>query len=236
MSIRTFVVCALLILLSASQSGAQTSELWADYYANIAAGGGWVYELNPGFSKTFAGGSALDTYLALNATYEWERWLNPEANLEAHYTFDKENENVVELRPWAGLNFIWPTHGQYLNLFNPFFAIRLEERFLWYQESGTEDTKTRLRFRISAKFPVNNELLVDGTYYLIVLAETYVPLNGDPKEISASQNRFQGGLGYVVGADFRIELQYVMMRKRNTYTNGFETSSNILWLAVRHFF
>ena len=100
----------------------------------------------------------------------------------------------------------------------------------------TQESKSRARFRVSTRFPLNNDHLVSGTYYLLFLAEAYVPLNGDAREVSADKRRVQGGLGYVVGQDLRIELQYILMRQRNTYTNSFEISSNIVWLAVRSYF
>jgi len=174
--------------------------------------------------------------MAATATYQPHNWQSTEGNLEFHYTFDKSTENVIEVRPWLGLNFIWPTYGEYLNLFYPSFSVRLEERFLWYQERGTEESKSRARFRVSTRFPLNNEQLESGTYYLLFLAEVYVPLNGEAREVSARKRRFQGGLGYVVAQDLRIELEYVLMRQQNTYTNSFETSSNVVWLALRNYF
>jgi len=227
----------LLTLLAPGRSGAQTFETWVDYFANWSPEfSKWSYEINPGFAKAYSGADWLDAYVAGTAAYRTVNWQNTEGNLEFHYTFDKSTENVLEMRPWLGLNFVWPTYGEYLNLFFPSFSIRLEERFLWYQESGTQETKSRVRFRVFTRFPLNNEQLVSGTYYLLFLAEAYVPMNGEAREVSADKTRFQGGLGYVVGQDLRIELQYILMRQRNTYTNSFETSSNIIWLAVRSYF
>jgi hypothetical protein len=77
---------------------------------------------------------------------------------------------------------------------------------------------------------------VQGTYYLLFLAESYTSLQGDLKEVSADRTRFQAGLGYVIALDTRLEFYYVMMRTRNTYTNSFEEDSSIFWLAVKHFF
>ncbi len=93
-----------------------------------------------------------------------------------------------------------------------------------------------MRLRLYARFPLNNTTLATGTYYLISLVEFYIPLDGEAREISADKRRFQLGLGYVVAADLRLELQYVAMRQRNTLQNKFEASSNIVWLAVRNYF
>jgi hypothetical protein len=53
--------------------------------------------------------------------------------------------------------------------------------------------------------------------------------------VSADKTRFQAGLGYVFGPELRLELQYIHMRTRDTQENKFEASSNIVWLAVKHF-
>ena len=236
MNVRAVVASAVLILLAAGRCGAQTAEAWMDYFANWNPGGEWTYEVNTGFSKGLKGAQWLDAYLGSTATYQPFNWFNTEGNLETHYTFDETTEDVLEVRPWLGLNFIWATYGTHLNLFYPTLSLRLEERFFWYQTSGEEARKERIRLRAFIRFPLNNKTLVEGTYYLLFLAETYVPLNGEAEEASADRNRFQAGLGYVVGTDLRIELQYILMRTRDTYTNTFETSSHIVWLAVRSYF
>jgi hypothetical protein len=234
---RTVITCALLILLAPGRSGAQTTEFWLDYYGNWSPPDAvWSYEVNPGFSKAISGASWLDTYIALSATHRSISWFNAEANLEGHYTFDDATEDVLEVRPWLGANFIWPTSGGFLNTFYPSVSLRFEERFFWYQSSGQETTKERLRLRAFARFTLNNATLVEGTYYLLFLAETYVSLDGEAREVSADRRRFQGGLGYVVGPDLRLELQYVVMRTLNTQSNTFENNSQIVWLAVRSFF
>jgi hypothetical protein len=225
----------LLILLIPSQSSGQT-EMWLDYYANFPAGRYWSYEVNPGMAKGLTDPVWFEPYISANATYQDQNWLSTEGNLETHYTFNTTAEDVFEIRPWVGLNFIWPTFGEPLNLFYPSFSLRFEDRFFWYQSSGTQETKQRMRLRVFARFPLNNETLTTGTYYLLCLAEAYVPLNGDAREVSADKRRFQAGLGYVVASDLRVELQYLLMRTRNTELNTFETTSHIIWLALRNYF
>jgi hypothetical protein len=235
MKTRTILASAALILLDIGLCGAQT-ELWGDYYATFRGGEGLTFEVNPGFSKGMKGATWLDTYLSGSATYQPLDWLSTDGNFEIHYTFDKSTENVLELRPWVGINAIWPTFGDYLNLFYPSLSVRLEERFFWYEESGTQDRTTRLRLRLFTRFPLNYTTLARGTYYLLFLAEIYASLDGEAREVSSDKRRFQGGLGYVVDTHLRLELQYILMRQRNSYTNSYETTSNIIWLAVRNYF
>jgi len=53
--------------------------------------------------------------------------------------------------------------------------------------------------------------------------------------VSADKTRFQAGLGYVFGPELRLELQYIHMRTLNTTADKYEASSNVVWLAVKHF-
>lgn len=224
-----------LMLLLPDISSAQ-KEMWLDYYAIFPAGRFWSYEVNTGLSKGFTDPVWAETYLSANATYQDYNWLSVEGNFEAHYTKNSVSDNFVELRPWVGANLIWATQGELLNLFYPSIGIRFEDRFFWYQPSGAQETKQRMRLRLHARFPLNNTTISTGTYYVITLVEASFPLNGEAKEIRADKRRFQLGLGYVVAADLRIEMQYVLMRQRNTLQNKFETNSQILWLAVRNYF
>lgn len=226
----------MLFLLAPCQGRAQTSELWLDYFANWVSGPDWSFEANAGFAKGLPDPQWLDAYVTGNSTYQPFNWLTTEGNLEAHYTFNTTTEDVVEIRPWLGFNFIWAKFGGPLHLFYPSIGIRLEERFFVYQASGTKENKERLRLRLFARFPINNEMLIQGTYYLLFLVEGYAPLDGEAREVSADKNRFQTGLGYVVDSDLRVELQYIWMRTRNTQSNKFESSSHIVWLALRNFF
>jgi hypothetical protein len=226
---------AILLLATSGRSFSQTTEAWLDYFANWTTASNWSYEVNPGMAKAVSGAQWLETYVGLNATFRPFNWFSGEGNLETHYTFDESTEDVLEVRPWLGLNFIWATFGDHFNLFFPMFSARIESRHFWYQSSGTQDTKWRLRLRAQARFTLNNKTLETGTYYLLFLVEGFAALDGDPIEVSADRTRFQGGLGYVFGPELRLELQYVHMRTRNTAAQKFEASSNVIWLAARHF-
>jgi hypothetical protein len=226
----------LLIFLASAQSVGQSSEVWLDYFALWPAGSEWTFEANTGFAKGVTDPKWLDAYLSGNATFQPFNWFNTEGNFETHYTFNTTEEDILELRPWLGVSLIWATYGGPLRLFYPFLSVRLEERLFWYQTSGAKETKERLRLRMSARFCLNNDLLTEGTYYLLFLAESFIPLDGSATEVSADRLRFQGGIGYVVGPDLRLELQYVLMRTRNTQMNTFEVSNNVVWFALRNHF
>ena len=235
MKTRMAAACVMLILVAPGRSSAQTTEAWLDYFANWTADNHWSFEANPGFAKALSGAQWLDCYMGLNATYMPSNWFSGEGNLETHYTFDKSTEDVLEVRPWLGLNFIWATHGNHFNLFYPMISARLERRHFWYQSSGTEDAKWRVRLRAFARFTLNDETLKTGTYYLLFLVEGFTPIDGDAREVSADKTRFQAGLGYVFGPELRLELQYIHMRTLNTAAHKYEASSNVVWLAVKHF-
>jgi hypothetical protein len=230
------IIPCVLLLFAPGRSSGQTSEVWLDYFANWVSGPDWSFEVNPGIAKGLTDPLWLEAYLGGNASYQPAPWFITEGNLEFHYTFNTTVEDFLEVRPWLGFNFILPKSGGPLHLFYPSISLRLEERFFWYQTSGEKESKERLRLRIFLRFPINNVTLQQGTFYVLFLAEGYAPIDGQAREVSADKHRLQAGLGYVVAPDLRVELQYLLMRTRNTELNTFEEGSQIVWLALRNFF
>jgi hypothetical protein len=144
---------------------AQEKQAWIDYFGTLQFSPRWAVELNPGTAYLAAEGGWRDYYAAGTAMFTPLNWLELQGGLEGHYTVDPVQENSVEIRPSLASVFTWATYGQYLNLFYPFFMAKYEERFISYQESGTSQTLSRLRFSVSARFPLNSPILDPGTWY-----------------------------------------------------------------------
>ncbi len=187
----------------------------------------------PGRSSAQTTEAWLDYFANWTTQSDWSYEVNP--------GIAKAVSGAQWLEAYLGLNttfkpYNWfSTFGKHFNLFYPLVSARLEQRHFWYQSSGTEDTKWRLRLRAFVRFTLNNETLDPGTYYLLFLVEGFTPLDGDAREVSADRTRFQAGLGYVFSPELRLELQYIHMRTLNTAADKYEASSNIVWLAVKHF-
>lgn len=124
--------------------------------------------------------------------------LNPNVNLAAAFLFrlrDPFTGTTTELRPWQQLSLIHRL-GKY-RLRNRF---RIEERW-----SGSElDFNLRLRYRLSADFPLEGERLDAREFYLNVSSEALLTPT-QKRAFFFWESRTYLGLGYQLDERRRIE-------------------------------
>jgi len=106
--------------------------------------------------------------------------------------------------------------------------LRLEERFV-----ENQDFRTRFRYMISARVPVNQKTLAKNAFFFVVQNEVFV--NGQ-KDIGNGRsiplfdrNWLAGGMGYSISDVLRLELTY--MRESTEALNKGQ-----LWLTLFHKF
>jgi hypothetical protein len=231
-----FIQFLVLVTFCSIQKGySQNTQVWIDGFVYKEFGKSWEYEANPGYNKLLAPQGWTDVYFCNTASWQVNKWYMAEGSLELHYTFDQVNENSIEVRPWVGQKFSYPKFINAIHLDKPFFYVRLDQRFLWYPESDVSETKTRFRPRIGGKFILNNTTLKSKTYYIPWFVESFINLNGEASERYASRNRIFLGLGYVFNPKWRLELDYISQRARNTFKDQFVKSDNIIWLQLKYY-
>jgi hypothetical protein len=214
---------------------AQDTQIWIDAFGYREFGKSWEYEANIGYNKLAAPQGWSDVYFCNTASWQVNEWYMVEGSLELHYTFDQINENSIEVRPWIGQKFSYPKFINAIHLDKPFFYLRLDQRFLWYPESDAFETKTRFRPRLGGKFLLNNITLQSKTWYIPWFVESFINLNGEASERYASRRRIFLGLGYVFSPKWRLELDYISQRARNTFEGQFVKSDNIIWMQLKYY-
>jgi hypothetical protein len=75
----------------------------------------------------------------------------------------------------------------------------------------------------------------DGTRYLLADWEWFIPLD-DVAERYANKQRIRAGIGYRRSVRWRFEVLYIWNRSRNTVTDGFTTSDNIIDVRLNRVF
>ena len=130
------------------------------------------------------------------------------------------------MRPWIQVTARWMTAGKYLNLFRPYFSIRLERRFFRYADETT-DQKTRLRFRIGGRFTLNNDFMRVRTWYVPFRAEIFLDVGGEAQEVTADQNRIMAGIGYIFNSASRAEFNLTLQNSENTIS--FSSSTDLIF-------
>ena len=145
------------------------------------------------------------------------------------YTVQQIIPNTFELRPWQAVKLQWPSLGRYL--FDHY--LRLEERFILYDETDHWEFAMRTTYRLNVTFPLNNRGIFDKTLYIRMNAALYADLGKSLLERFIDDRRFSLGLGYRFDPRWRLELFYVFNQSRAFFKEGFKVTSHIIQVRLR---
>lgn len=164
-------------IILGNQSHAKDVQLWMDgfVYKNFAKKG--EYEGNVGVSKLLEKQGWGEIYFCNTAAWQASAWYSAEGSLEFHYTNDHEASDIIEVRPWLAQKFTFTQFFKALRIEKPYVYMRLEQRFLFYPEQDTTDTKTRLRMRLGGRILLNSSKLTDKTIYIPFFIENFFNFN-----------------------------------------------------------
>ncbi|NEW82583.1 MAG: DUF2490 domain-containing protein [Mariniphaga sp.] len=119
-----------------------------------------------------------------------------------------------ELRTWLELNL-----KQTFIRFNFEHRARLEQRFIG------DNYKNRLKYRLGLLLPINNTEMIQGTLYLAISDELFMPQHGPVVE----KNRFYLGMGYKMNQNTTLQLGCI---NDNDYKSNSHTAKNYLQLML----
>jgi hypothetical protein len=152
-----------------------------------------------------------------------------QGGIQMLYT-DEGALNVLEVRPWQGMNVFFPRiRNIYINHF-----FRLEERFFYENGGEHEASSLRGRYAILTTIPLNHASLSPRTFYLRPNIEFIGDLMGKNVERFIANNRYSLGAGYQFNDHFRFETIYMMQRSRDTREEDFVTSDHVVRLVLRY--
>jgi hypothetical protein len=159
-------------------------------------------------------------------------------------TRQSQEEKSWELTPRIGVRLhlfksIWnEIHPERIALSRLYFAnlSRIEFRNLWYSGDRPDSHETRFRNRTELKLAINNpRLSVDGTWYLFMDVEFFVPLDDEVPERFATKRRFRGGFGYRLSRKWRFEVLYIRDFARETLEQEEDIAMNALDFRLKLF-
>ncbi len=176
-------------------------------------------------------------------------WLDLVGEATLGYTKQTDDVDSIELTPRIGARFHLfsrdlPTASGVRLIERPPTRrvvirdlVRVEYRTLFYTGEGNgTDTAVRFRNRLELLVPLNKPKLTDdGAHYLLTDWEWFVPLD-DVHERFANKQRIRTGLGFRPSTAWRFEALYIWTRSRNTASEGFSTSDNIIDIRVKRVF
>ena len=217
---------ALFILLFSKTTYAHNGQIWldADVYPSFSVN--WDYKIEAGYRKYLVTDGWNRYHLKNVFTYKKFNWILFAGAFDLFYTVEEVTTNYFEMRPWVQVEARWMNAGKYLNLFRPYVAIRLEQRFFRYTDNST-DQKTRLRLRFGGKFLLNNDFMRVRTWYVPFRIELFFNVGGEAKEVSAEQNRLTVGIGYIFNSESRAEFALTAQNAENTIS--FYSSTDLIF-------
>jgi hypothetical protein len=111
--------------------------------------------------------------------------------------------------------------------------VRVESRNLFYSNSDPADSTVRLRNRLELMWPLNRPNLGDdGAVSVLSDWEWFIPVS-DPTERFANRQRIRAGLTYRHSVSWRFAALYIWNRSRDTTTEPFTTSEDIVDLQLK---
>ncbi|MCH8033097.1 MAG: DUF2490 domain-containing protein [Bacteroidetes bacterium] len=212
---KVFFIITLFILFFLKPTYSQNTQIWLDADVYLGFGINWDYKVEAGYRKYLVSEGWTRYHLRNVFTYKKFNWILFAGALDLFYTNEDVTKDYLEVRPWIQVTARWMTAGEYLNLFRPYFGVRLEERFFRYSDKST-DQKKRLRFRFGGTFTLNNDFMRVRTWYVPFRFEIFLDVGGEAQEVSADQTRIIAGIGYIFNSASRAEFNLTLQNAENT--------------------
>ncbi len=218
-------------LPAASQS--PNSQLWAEYMLNYPFANSWNVELAATYSTLLESPrwQALDIQL----TPEYALSANVDLQGAMLYNRTKQYQTLssTELRFMLGTRIHLTPFSRVLTR----ALLRVEQRNMYYDETGTTEQSYRGRLRLETLTPLNKKTMYDGDnlWYAVADAEAFVVMDQQVNERFANRFRIRVGLGYRLNYTWRFEFLYTYQLSRNTIAGDVDSDDNLFRLRVKHF-
>lgn len=206
------------------------NQFWADYYQ--------YYYFKPNLQ--FYGDAGVRT---IPGEWSWFmafarpsiRWKKHEL-LELHggigvfQTFNVDDVNTFEIRPWQGVKVNWPTFKPIR--FNHYF--RIEERINFPTDTWAAELNLRIRYRFSINILIHT-LNAQSSIFLPAYVEFFGDIGQQITENYNNRSRIGVGGGYKMNDQWTFEADFVLQFSRSGGDDSFNTSDRLIQIKVRRF-
>ncbi len=197
-------------------------QLWFDVMPHFEINNRLEFYGDGSYRTSITGNKFRRFVLRPSLRYHWTYELDLLGGLGGFLTFEENDNNTIELRPYQGVRLNWP------KIWRMNFKHRgiVEERLLWNNQ-GDFDPNLRFRYRIKTKLPLNKPNMQYKTLYIPMSYEVFA--NVGPEEIERFHNKARAilGLGYVFSEKWIGEFEVMFDRSRSTKTDELILSDRI---------
>jgi len=224
--IRHLLIIALLLigpLSSRGQNEIVDHQLWFDVIPHFEINNRLEYYGDMSYRTSTTGDKFRRFVLRPSLRYHWTYELDLIGGLGLFLTWDQNDYNTAELRPYQGVRLNWPKIWR-LN-----FKHRglIEERLIWNTSNGDFDPNLRWRYRLKTKLPLNKPSIHYKTVYIPISYELFANTGPNVVEQFQNQSRAMVGLGYVFSDKWIGELEVTFQRSRSTKSDELVLSDRI---------
>ncbi len=197
-------------------------QLWFDVMPHFEINNRLEFYGDGSYRTSTTGDKFRRFVLRPSVRYHWTYELDLLGGLGGFLTFEKNDYNTIELRPYQGVRLNWP------KIWRMNFKHRglIEERLIWNNQ-GDFNPNLRFRYLIKTKLPLNKPSVHYKTLYIPMGYEIFA--NVGPEEVERFHNIARAilGLGYVFSEKWIGEFEVMFDRSRSTKTDELILSDRI---------
>ena len=155
-------------------------------------------------------------------------WMDLRGGLGVFYSNFKEDDDILEVRPWQGLNVSWPK----LKYVKFAHLVRVEQQILYNTSTWDRRFVNRFRYQLSSRIKLS--ATKKFKYFFIPLsAEFFFRTDPELNKFLRNDGRYTVGLGYVLNRKITFNVRYFIQRSRSDEFD-FTLSDQVLRILFRY--
>ena len=204
-----------------------TNQVWVDYYQHTYFKLKWEYYGDAGYRFLANDFSWHMIHFRPSIRYIASDFWEALGGIGFFQTFNKDNTNTFEIRPWQGARIKWPSYKSFL--FSHF--IRLEERIILPKGYAAEfNMRFRYRLNLNINIYKSNK---DDLLFIPIYAEWFLDAGQKIHEIFSNRSRYAIGLGYRIPKDWIFEFYFVRQNSKLMDDEEFGTVDHLYQFKIR---
>ena len=206
-----------------------TNQVWIDYYQHFSFKPKWEYYGDAGYRFLSNNFSWQMIHFRPSIKYIPSNFWEARGGIGFFQTFNKNDVNTFEIRPWQGAVIKWPSYKSFL--FSHF--VRLEERIILPKGYAAE---FNMRFRYRLKLNINiYKSNKDDLLFIPIYAEWFLDVGQQIHETFSNRSRYAIGLAYKTPKNWIFEFNFVRQNSRVTFEEEFETADHLYQFKIRRY-
>ena len=216
----------------AQEDSGVEKQLWAMAFFNFRLDDNWIYNQDVAYQHSYESPTFTRLFLRSQISRQLTGSVSLHGGLNFLYRFNQDDNNAVELRPWLGTKLRWP----YFWRIHFVQYLRFEQRFEHAMNVNDWDMNFRVRYKISSNVPLNNESIIDKTFYGMMAYEFFSSSFADDiRFTTAATHRFDVGIGYQQNIKNRYEAAIVALNALSDDHENYTLSSGVLFLRYKRY-